>query len=83
MKQALLLDKEEWPQPLVFKKVVVSQHEIKQFDYLKDLRDKKAKELSLDPSIIASKLALEKAAQGHYKISLLPWQQELLGFSVS
>jgi ribonuclease D len=48
---------------------------------LRDRRDKKAKELGLDPTLIASKATLYALARQDAVVrnELLPWQRELLG----
>ncbi|MBM3856626.1 MAG: hypothetical protein FJ390_01525 [Verrucomicrobia bacterium] len=79
LEEALTIPEEAWPKEIIFEKVRPTKKEIDCFQHLKDLRDRKAKEINLDPSIIASKVALEAIAKDIKAPSLLPWQRGLLG----
>lgn len=79
LEKALATPEEEWPREIIPVRVSISKKEADAFRQLKDLRDRKAKELYLDPSIIASKAALEAVAKDVHAPALLPWQREVLG----
>jgi len=58
----------------------MTRAELDHSDRLRDLRDKRAKELEMDPTIIAAKgtlMALARADSGEWD-RLLPWQREIL-----
>ncbi len=57
-----------------------SEAEKKRFEELQRLRDRKAHELGLDPTVIASRAALSALAQDWDagQASLMRWQRELL-----
>ncbi len=78
LEKALAIPEEEWPQEIVFEKVRPTKKELDRFQQLKEWRDRKAKEINLDPSIIASKSALEAIAKDIKAPALLPWQRVLL-----
>lgn len=79
LEQALAIPETEWPQEIIFEKIRPTKEEVDRFQQLKEARDRKAREINLDPSIIASKAALEAAAKNIQTAPLLPWQRELLG----
>lgn len=79
LEKALAIPEKEWPQEIIFEKVRPTKKEADQFQYLKTVRDRKAKELELDPSILASKAALEAIAKNVQAPALLPWQRAVLG----
>jgi ribonuclease D len=79
LENALAIPEEQWPQEIISVRVPLSKKEADSFRALKELRDSKAEELQLDPSIIASKAALEATAKDRSTPLLLPWQRELLG----
>lgn len=78
---ALQLTEEEWPKALPRVKNHISKEEFKRFQYLLEQRDRLARDLGLDPSVIASKNTLEAAARDRTTSLLLPWQRSLLGIS--
>ena len=58
----------------------MTRRELDHSDQLKELRDKRAKELGIDPTIIAAKgtlLGLARVDSGEWD-RLLPWQREIL-----
>lgn len=79
LEKALTIPEEEWPQEIIPVRVSITKKEADAFRKLKDLRDRKAHELQLDPSIIASKAALEAVAKNINAPALLPWQRAVLG----
>ncbi len=81
VRAALDLPESEWPQRPVAIRHRWTEAQEKEFDRLKEVRDKKAAELNLDPSLLGSRVALETIARSPESASetLLPWQLELLG----
>lgn len=79
--RALALPKSEWPQDKKHKRRKVSKEELKRFDEYKARRDKAAKRLALEPSVIAPKALLEAASTDPETPKLMNWQRELLGLS--
>ncbi len=79
LEKALTIPEEEWPKEIIPVRVVISKKEAEAFRQLKELRDRKAQELDLDASILASKAALEAIAKNSEAPALLPWQRALLG----
>ncbi len=77
--KALTIPEEEWPQEIIPVRVSITKKEADSFRKLKELRDRKAYELGLDPSIIASKASLEAVAKNINAPALLPWQRGVLG----
>jgi ribonuclease D len=82
LKTALELPESEWPQVIRGVRLRASKDQIDRFNKLRDLRDKVAQDLELDPSILAPKAALEAAAANPEAPVLLPWQRGLLGLPV-
>ena len=81
LEQSLTIPEEEWPKVIPSVRIRATKQELDRFRKFKDVRDYKAREISLDASIIASKAALEAAARDITTPMLLPWQRELLGIS--
>lgn len=79
LEEALLLPEEAWPQEIISVRTPVSKKEAIVFSQLKELRDRKAKSLNLNPTIIASKAMLEALAKDINVSVLLPWQRGVLG----
>ncbi|MCX6957003.1 MAG: HRDC domain-containing protein [Verrucomicrobiae bacterium] len=79
LEKALTIPEEEWPQEIIPVRVSITKKEADAFRKFKELRDRKAYELGLDPSIIASKASLEAIAKNVNAPALLPWQREVLG----
>lgn len=79
---AMLLTEKEWPVAIPSVRVRATKQEVDYFKKLKDVRDRVANELNLDPSIVASKSGLESAVSQKTTSLLLPWQCELLGLNV-
>ncbi|MBX9743285.1 MAG: HRDC domain-containing protein [Chthoniobacterales bacterium] len=80
---ALQLKEEEWPQALPRIKNHMNKDEQHRFQKLQQQRDRVAQKIALDPSVIASKNAMEAAARDKNTPLLLPWQRELLGIGLS
>jgi len=78
LSHALALPEKECPHPLVRTAIHTSRQEMEVFRKLKDKRDHLADQLGLNPSVIASKLALEMVAKNSPSQPLLPWQCALL-----
>lgn len=78
LQKAISLTEEDWPVALPSVRVRVTKQELDYFKKLKNIRDRVADQLNLDPSIIASKNALESAASKSACSLLLPWQAALL-----
>jgi ribonuclease D len=81
IEKALATPEEEWPQEIIPTRISITKKEADSFRKLKELRDRKANELHLDPSIIASKASLEAIAKNINAPALLPWQREVLGIA--
>ena len=79
LEAALALPESEWPKMIRGVRVRASKDQIDRFNRLRDHRDKVARDLQLDPSILAPKAALEAAAADPMAVTLLPWHRELLG----
>lgn len=75
---ALALPEEQFPQPIIRIATHTPKQEMDLFRKLKDKRDDLANQLGLNPSVIASKLALEMVARNSATAPLLPWQRRLL-----
>jgi len=80
--KALALPKSEWPKTKKHKRRKPSKEELKRFDELKSRRDKAAKTLDLEPSVIASKGLLEAASTEPETTRLMNWQRGLLGLDL-
>jgi len=78
LEAALALREEEWPKVIRGVRTRASKEQIDRFNNLRDFRDKVAREIELDPSIIAPKAALEAVAADPSAPVLLPWQRSLL-----
>ena len=78
--QALDLPAVEWPAPPRTVRRRISQSEKLFYEALKALRDKQAKELNIDPTLIASRSTLVRLSleDGDERKQILPWQRELL-----
>jgi ribonuclease D len=71
----------EWPVFIRQPRLRPSKEEESRFRELKQVRDRVAGDLALDPSLIAPKAALEAIASDAVEGSarLMAWQRELLG----
>ncbi len=81
VRDAKALTPEQWPKRKFGKRLDRSGEAEKQFEELKNKRDKIATELDLDPALVASRAALDfisvqPETAGEY---LLNWQRQLLG----
>ncbi len=74
---ALDLPEDEWPVFERERKPRPSNAAARLFEQLRTKRDIKAKELAIDPALIASRMTLMSVAQQDHT-RLLPWQRELL-----
>lgn len=79
LEKALALPEGEWPTIVKGVRIRATKQQVDRFNQLREHRDKVAKEIDLDPSIVAPKAALEAVAYGKEEAPLLPWQRELLG----
>ena len=79
LETALAIPEADWPKMIRGVRVRASKDQIDRFNKLRDHRDKVARDLQLDPSILAPKAALEAAAADQNAPVLLPWQRGLLG----
>lgn len=77
--EALALPESEWPKVIRGVRIRSTKEQIDRFNKLRDHRDKVAREIDLDPSILAPKAALEAVANDPAAAVLLPWQRGLLG----
>ena len=83
LEAALALPESEWPKVIRGVRTRVSKEQIDRFNHLRDFRDKVARDVDLDPSIIAPKAALEAVAADPSAAILLPWQRVLLKLPAS
>ncbi len=79
LEAALALSEAEWPKVIKGVRTRASKEQLDRFNHLRDHRDKVAKSIELDPSILAPKAALEAVAANPMASVLMPWQRELLG----
>ncbi len=79
---ALQVPENEWPKPIRKRGLRRTQKQVDYFDELKEVRDKAAKELNLDPSIVASRGALEAVSIDECSTALMTWQRHLIGLPV-
>jgi ribonuclease D len=79
--KGILCPEAEWPKVIRVPRNRPSQQQYARFLELKRIRDTKAAELDLDPSLIAAKAALEGLAfrPEEATAKLMPWQREVLG----
>jgi ribonuclease D len=76
--EALALPEAEWPKMIRGVRTRATKEQVDRFNRLREHRDKVARQLSLDPSIVAPKAALEAVAADPCAPVLLPWQRGLL-----
>jgi len=80
VREGLAVPQDQWPRHHRVSGRRMTRKELDYSDELRDLRDRRAGELGMDPTIIAAKgtlLALARADSGEWD-RLLPWQRELL-----
>lgn len=77
LRAALDLPESEWPVFEYERKARPNGAACRRFEQLRERRDAAAKELAIDPSLIASRLTLMSVAQEN-GARLLPWQRDLL-----
>ena len=79
--KALDLPESEWPQPIKKQRIRATPEQLRLFNHYKTERDRAARQLGLDPSIIAPKAALEAITLDASLVpeKLMKWQCELLG----
>jgi ribonuclease D len=80
---AMQIPESEWPKTEKTKRKRITREQTQRLDALKKTRDTVAKELSLDPSIIAPRAAMEATAADPNGSALMLWQRRLLGLPVS
>ncbi|MGC1481741.1 MAG: hypothetical protein WA771_14670 [Chthoniobacterales bacterium] len=78
---ALQVPESEWPKPVRKRGRRRTQEQLDRFDELKVVRDRAAGNLNLDPSIIASRGALEAVSVAEDSDALMSWQRELIGLA--
>lgn len=79
LEAALALPKEQWPKFERKARQRATTDQEAKFRSLKQVRDKAATDLKIDPSLIAPKATLERLAYaGESPESLLPWQRQVL-----
>jgi ribonuclease D len=76
---ALNIPESEWPKPEKTRRRKATREQIACFESLKRRRDDAARDLNLDPSIVASRGALEAAALDPATPLLMNWQRGLIG----
>lgn len=79
LEAALALGEAEWPEVLRGVRIRSTKEQVDRFNQLREHRDKVAREIGLDASIVAPKAALEAVAADPKATHLLPWQRALLG----
>lgn len=79
---AMQIPESEWPKPEKTKRKRITREQTQRLDALKKTRDAVANELSLDPSIIAPRAAMEATAADPDCSALMQWQRRLLGLPV-
>ncbi|MEX1118351.1 MAG: ribonuclease D [Terrimicrobiaceae bacterium] len=75
---ALQIPESEWPTQEKVRRKRPSREQMARLDHIRAVRDRAAKELDLDPSIVAPRQALEAAAEDPNTDVLMPWQRQLL-----
>jgi ribonuclease D len=75
---ALQIPESEWPKTEKVRRKRVSKEQVERSEQLKKIRDRVARELGLDPSIIAPRAALEATAADISSNILMGWQRRLL-----
>lgn len=76
---ALQVPEAEWPRQERKRGKRRTNEQLKRFDELKAIRDRKAEELQIDPAILASRGALEAISIDVNSPALMRWQRQLLG----
>jgi len=76
---ALSLEPHKWPEPVRGERRRPSKTQLDRFEELRKIRDTAATSLQLDPSILASRSALESLAFADDASGLMNWQLRLLG----
>lgn len=82
LEQALALPESDWPVSEKRRRPKPDPNFSKRFDSMKARRDKVARELELEPALIAPKAAMESFAANGETALLMNWQRELLGLPV-
>jgi ribonuclease D len=80
---AMQIPESEWPQPEKTKRKRITREQTQRLEALKKTRDEVAKELTLDPSIIAPRAAMEATAADPECAALMTWQRRLLGLPIT
>lgn len=76
---AMQVPENEWPEMPKTRRKRPTREQTERFDSLKNARDKIARDLALDPSLIAPRSALEAASLDLSTPALMNWQKTLLG----
>ncbi|MEO6052715.1 MAG: ribonuclease D [Chthoniobacterales bacterium] len=79
LEAALTLPNTDWPVAIRGVRRRPSREEQDRYEQLKTKRDEVAKELALDPAILAPRAALEATAENPKSNHLMKWQKTLLG----
>jgi len=79
--QSLQIPEADWPQRNRHTRLRSTGEQEKRFEQLRLKRDQLAAELALDPSVLASRSALEKVVREPEAVEtvLMRWQRDLLG----
>ncbi|MEO8206081.1 MAG: HRDC domain-containing protein [Chthoniobacterales bacterium] len=79
LESALALPQSEWPTAIRGVRRRPSREEQDRYEHFKTKRDEVAKDLGLDPAILAPRAALEATAENPKSNHLMKWQKALLG----
>ncbi len=84
VQRGMNVPQERWPQRVFAERTPRDLEAEKRVQKYRIIRDKKASELSLDPSLIANKSMLEMLGREKEKALelMMPWQRELMGLSL-
>lgn len=80
VEEALKLPVRKLPMPLRREYSRFSPHQQRQLEFLTQLRDEKARELNMDPTLIASRADLVGCVRSAETCHLTDWQKSTLGF---
>ena len=80
---ALQIPESEWPKIEKVRRKRISKEQADRSEQLKKIRDRVARDLALDPSIIAPRAALEATAADISSNVLMSWQRRLLELPVA
>lgn len=80
---ALQIPEEEWPREERVRRKRADREMISRLEQIRARRDKVAKELELEPSILAPRQAMEATAEDPSCDALMRWQRNLLGLETA